>query len=340
MSSAALQHPSAAAPRIEWLRFGIPAALVAVLAVFSVAAPGFLTLANVTGVLVNNVALTAIVAIAMTLAVASGGTDLAVGTAVDLGSLAFVSAVGAGQPVGLACLCGLLAGVGTGLFNALLIARLGITPFLATLGTLFIGHSLQQLLTDGGNPVYVPAGHIPPALAFMGHGSLAGVPLSLWIVAILAGGAWLILERSRFGREVLAVGTQIEVATYSGLPVRRVLTLVYVGSAAIAAIAGILLSAHVNAYVPYSGNAYLLDSIGAAFIGTSLSRTRRANIPGTILGVLLFGFVANGLLLVGWNFYWQQVGTGVLIFAALLLAFAGRDAASGRGGASGRRGPA
>ena len=333
MSSAALQHHRIAAPRAEWLRFGIPAVLVAVIAAFSVAAPGFLTPANLVGVLVNNVALTAIVAIAMTLAVASGGTDLSVGTSVDLGSLAFVSAVGSGQPVGLACLYGLLAGIGTGLFNALLIARLGITPFLATLGTLFIGHSQQQLLTDGGNPVYVPAGHIPPALAFIGHGSLAGVPLSLWIVALLAGGAWLILERSRLGREVLAVGTQIEVATYSGLPVRRVLTLVYVASATIAAVAGILLSAHVNAYVPYSGNAYLLDSIGAAFIGTSLSRTRRANIPGTILGVLLFGFVANGLLLVGWNFYWQQVGTGVLIFAALLLAFAGRSGgASGRGG--------
>ena len=76
--------------------------------------------------------------------------------------------------------------------------------------------------------------------------------------------------------------------------------------------------------MPYSGNAYLLNSIGAALIGTSLSRTRRTNIPGTILGVLLFGFVSNGLLLVGWNFHWQQVGTGVLIFLALLLAFAGR----------------
>lgn len=312
----------------DLLRFGVPAALVLVLAVFSAAAPGFLTPANITGVLVNNVALTAIVAIAMTLAVASGGTDLSVGTAVDLGSLAFVTAVGAGLPMPAACLFGLAAGIGTGLFNAVLIAGLRITPFLATLGTLFIGHSLQQLATDGGNPVYVPAGQAPPALAVIGHGAALGVPLSLWLVAFLGFGAFLLIERTRFGREVLAVSTEAQVALYSGLPVRRILTLVYVASAAVASLASILLSAHVSAYVPYSGNAYLLNSIGAAFIGTSLSRARRANIPGTILGVLLFGFVQNGLLLIGWNFYWQQVGTGALIFLALLLAFAGRGGAA------------
>ena len=315
-------------PAADLMRFGLPAMLVLVLAVFSVLAPGFLTAANVTGVLVNSVALNAIVALAMTLAVASGGTDLSVGTAVDLGGLAFVAVVSAGQPVALAVLCGLLAGIGTGLFNALLIARLGITPFLATLGTLFIGHSLQQLATDGGNPAYVPAGRIPPALAFIGHGTCLGIPLSLGLTAFLSAGIGLLLTRTRFGREVLAVGIQAPVAVYSGLPVRRILALVYVASGAIAALSGILLSAHVNAYVPYAGNAYLLDSIGAAFIGTALSRTGRANVPGTLLGVALFGFMTNGLLLIGWNFYWQQVGTGVLILLTLILAFAGRGRAA------------
>lgn len=324
MSLVTVQRRRLSPPTAGIVRLGIPITLVLVGIAFSATAPGFLTVANVTGVLVNNVALAAIVAIAMTLAVAAGGTDLSVGTAVDLSGLAFITAIGAGQPVALAALYGLLAGIGTGLFNALLIARLSITPFLATLGTLFIGHSLQQLATDGGNPVYVPPGRASAALAFVGHGSVLGVPFALWLVLILGVGTWLLLERARFGREVVAVGTQVEVAVHSGLPVRRILALVYVASAAIAALAGILLSAHVNAYVPYAGNAYLLDSIGAAFIGTSLSRNRRPNIPGTILGILLFAFVSNGLLLVGWNFYWQQVGTGVLIFVTLAFVFAGR----------------
>jgi ribose transport system permease protein len=80
----------------------------------------------------------------------------------------------------------------------------------------------------------------------------------------------------------------------------------------------------VKAYVPLSGNGYLLNAIGAAFIGTTLSPTRRPSVPGTLLGVLLLSLVANGLLLTGWNFYWQQVATGALIFAVLALSFAGR----------------
>jgi len=328
MSVSAIPASTRARPG-DLLRLGVPFALALLFVFFSFAAPGFLTVSNIVGVLVNNVALAAIVAIAMTLTVAAGGTDLSVGVAVDLGGLALVTAITAGLSVPTACLLGVLAGLGVGVFNAIVIAGFSITPFLATLGALFVGHSLQQLTTDGGNPVYIPAAAIPPSLAFLGHGSVLGIPVALWIVAILGVGAWAALDRLRFGREALAIGTQPEVARYSGLPVRRVTALVYIASAAISSVAGILLTAHVNAYVPYSGNAYLLNSIGAAFIGASVSRQRRANIPGSILGVLLFGFVANGLLLIGWNFYWQQVGTGVLIFLALILAFAGRRSADG-----------
>ena len=85
--------------------------------------------------------------------------------------------------------------------------------------------------------------------------------------------------------------------------------------------AGLILSATVNVYVPYSGNAFLLNAIGATFIGTTLRPLGRPNVLGTVLGVLLLSIVANGLLLTGLNFYWQQVGTGALIFAVLSLSF-------------------
>jgi ribose transport system permease protein len=88
--------------------------------------------------------------------------------------------------------------------------------------------------------------------------------------------------------------------------------------------AGIVVSSTVSAYVPMSGNAFLLNSIGATFIGTTLARSARANIAGTLLGVLFLNVVANGLLLIGWNFYWQQVATGALIFAVLAFSFASR----------------
>lgn len=150
-------------------RYGLVLALIVVFAIFSLTTSTFLTFANLQSVLVNNFTLLAIVSVAMTFAVASGGIDLSVGTAVDMASFAFVSVVLAGQPVAIAALAGLVAGGLVGAFNALLISGIGISPFLATLGTLFIGRSIQQMLTNGGNPVYLPrtACPLPSALSAM-----------------------------------------------------------------------------------------------------------------------------------------------------------------------------
>jgi len=305
-------------------RFGVIVALAGVVLFFGSVTPTFLAPSNLLAVLVNNFALLATVSVAMTIAARAGGLDLSVATAIDLGGLAFIAALAAGQAAGTALLAGLAAGAATGAFNAALIAGLRITPFLATLGTLFIGRSVQQLLADGGNPIYVGAAGQPAVLAFIGHGAVLGVPVSLWLVGVLAVLFTLVFARTRFGREATAIGVQPTVSYFSGLPVGRVQTAAYMLSGLIAAAAGIVLAASVSAYVPYSGNAFLLNAIGATFIGTTLDRSGRPNVPGTLLGVLLLALVGNGLLLIGWNFYWQQVGQGVLIFLALVFCFAGR----------------
>jgi ribose transport system permease protein len=303
-------------------------ALVAVLAVFSIATPTFLTLANLQSILVNNFTLLAIVAIAMTFAVSVGGIDLSVGTAVDFASFAFVSLVLAGQPVALAAVAGLGAGAAVGAFNAVLISGIGISPFLATLGTLFIGRSIQQLLTNGGNPVYLPPTGVPEAFRFLGRGAIAGIPVPLIVAAVIIAGATLILTRARFGRVALAIGIQPSVVRYSGIAARAHVAVAFILAGLIAAVTGLILSATVTVYIPSSGNAFLLNAIGATFIGTTLSRLGRPNVPGTVLGVLLLSIVANGLLLTGLNFYWQQVGTGLLIFAVLALSFINRRKAT------------
>lgn len=303
-------------------------ALITVFAIFSFASPTFLTIANLQSILVNNVTLLAIVAIAMTFAVSVGGIDLSVGTAVDFASFAFVSLVLAGQPVAVAALAGLGAGAAVGAFNAILISGIGISPFLATLGTLFIGRSIQQLLTNGGNPVYLPPSGVPEAFRFLGRGAIAGIPVPLIIAAIIILGATVVLTRARFGRVALAIGIQASVVRYSGIAARAHVAVAFILAGLIAAVAGLILSATVTVYIPSSGSAFLLNAIGATFIGTTLSRLGRPNIPGTVLGVLLLGIVANGLLLTGLNFYWQQVGTGLLIFAVLALSFITRRKAS------------
>ena len=150
------------------------------------------------------------------------------------------------------------------------------------------------------------------------------MPLPLWGVILLGLLFGIVLSRGRLGREILAAGTQPQLARYSGLSTRLISLQVFIGSAFACGVAGILLSSTVNAYVPMSGNAFLINAIGAVFMGTTLSRTGRANVPGTLLGVLFINVIANGLLLIGWNFYWQQVATGALIFGVLAFSFASK----------------
>ncbi|MBK5541748.1 ABC transporter permease [Pseudomonas sp. TH05] len=317
MSGLTLNPRARALALLDRLPAILPLLVLGIVLFFSFSAPGFLSVGNLSSLVLNNFVLLAVVAIGMTWAVAAGGIDLSVGTALDFASLGFVVSLNAGLGLGLAILVALAAGAGAGLFNALLIAGLRITPFLATLGTLFIGTSVQQLLSDGGQPIYIAKDVLPGISSLL----LLGIPLPLYLVAALAGGYGLVLARGRLGREIQAVGAQPQLAYYSGLSPRRILARVFVGSALACAVAGILLSSTVNAYVPMSGNAFLINAIGAVFMGTTLSRQGRPNVLGTLLGVLFINVIANGLLLIGWNFYWQQVATGSLIFLVLAASF-------------------
>ena len=300
------------------LRNSLLLGFILVFMALGIAAPGFLAWNNLVSVILNEFTLAAIISLGMTLVISAGGIDLSVGSAADIASLAFVASVGAQQPFWLALVTGLVGALLVGALNAFLIAGIRISPLLATLSTLFIATSVQQLATNGGQPIYLIAGTLPAAFSFLGRGQLFGVPIQIYIVAILAIAFSVLLHKSRFGRYVFALGAQPGVAWYSGIRVASI-SVVYILSATVCGIAGILLSVTVKAYVPQSGNAYLLWTIGSAFIGTTLHSEGRPSIAGTLLGVLLLSIVRNGLLLIGWNFYWQQVATGLLIFAVLAL---------------------
>jgi ribose transport system permease protein len=308
------------------LRFTMVFAFLAVFIFLSIQAPSFFNGSNLLNLLVNNFALLALVSLGMTLVTSTGGIDLSVGTAIDIGSLVYISLVSSHHSLPAAVFGGLLGALLVGGFNAFLISVLRITPFLATLGTLFVGESVQQLATNGGQPIYLITGDLPRGFMDIGRGIFLGVPIPLYIVGIAIVGFLLLIQRTRFGRCAVAIGAQSEVALYSGIQVRRTTGVVYLLSALVCGVAGIILSSTVKAYVPLSGNAYLLDSIGATFIGTTLHAEGRPSVIGTVLGVLLLSIVTNGLLLIGWNFYWQQVGTGVLIFLVLAVSFLGRRA--------------
>ncbi len=306
-------------------RSALVAALAAVFILFAALAPGFLSGANLLSVLVNNFALLAIVAIAMTFAVSAGGIDLSVGTAVDFSSFAFVSLVLAGQPVALAALGGLAGGALVGLFNAVLIAGIGISPFLATLGTLFVGRSVQQLLTNGGNPVYLPPAGVPEAFLQLSLGRwLFGIPNNIVIMAAVLGGLWILVERTALGQEIQAVGGNPAAARLAGINVDRIKILGFMVSGMCAALTGILLASRLGSGTTSAADSYLLTAFAAVFLGSATMRDGEFHVLGTFVGVLIIAFGFNGLNIFGAPTFSQYIFQGAILIVAVGLASLGR----------------
>jgi ribose transport system permease protein len=308
----------------DLVRLVTPAALILLFVVFAIASPTFRTPGNVLHILVNNFTLPAIVALGMTLVVSAGGIDLSVGTCADIAAMVSVTLMSRGHGLALSLAAGLGGALCVGIVDAVLVTGFSISPFLATLGVLFIGESVQQLATNGGTPIYLVSNFPAAGLDFLAHGMIFGLPLPLWILAVAVVIVQGLLTRTPFGRHIRAIGAEPQVARYSGLPIRRATSFVYILSALLCGVAGLLLAATVKSYVPLSGNGFLLDAIGAVFVGTTISRETKPNVLGTLLGVFLFGMLHNGLLLIGWNFYWQQVAIGLLVFAVLGASFLSR----------------
>jgi len=285
---------------------------LAVLAAFGVLSPKFLTAANLTNLFVQSSS-TAIVGIGMTFVLLTAGVDLSVGAIMFVAAAVAGKLVLGGAPLPVALLAILAVGIVYGAFNALLITRLRIIAFIATLGTLYIGRGLGLWITQ------TRAMNLPDSFLALGSAKWLGVPLPLWIFATVLAGAHLVLTRTPFGRQLYAVGNNPEAAKRAGLNTRRLLASVYVISGLCAAIGGILSLAQLGAVSPTFGTNREFSAIAAAVLGgTSLFGGRGAVFPGTVLGALLIQSVENGLVILNADPYLYPLVTSAIIFVAVL----------------------
>jgi ribose transport system permease protein len=275
-----------------------------------------LTQASVVGVL----------AIGMTFVIATAGIDLSVGSMVAAAGLFGGILVDDGSGGTFLFILGAL-GFATllGTVNATAVAYGRVVPFIATLAMFSIGRGLALLLNHK-----LPVGLLDLnggsfgepntfSLLWFGTGRILGIPISVYIFLAVAIGGWVLLNRTRYGRYVVAVGGNREAARIAGVPVRRIIFSVYVLSGLLAGVATVLLCARLGSASPVSGNLYELDAIGAVVIGGTSLAGGRATIVGTFLGVLTFALIFSLMTQLNLSTEVQQVTKGAIVLGAVLL---------------------
>lgn len=299
-----------------WLRLidCAPLALFAVvLCVFGLKSDRFLTADNLTQILVQSSS-TAVVATGMTFVLLTAGVDLSVGAIMFIGAGIAGKMALAGQPLPLCLLAMVGVGVLGGAVNALLVTRLKLVPFIATLATLYIGRGVGRWLTQ------TRAMNLPDSFLALGSAKWLGIPLPLWITGAVLLVAQSVLSNTPFGRQLYALGNNAEAARKSGLHTTRLLASVYVLAGLCAGIGGILALSQLGSVSPKFGEFYEFDAITAAVLGgTSLFGGRGKVFPGTFLGAVLLKSIFNGLVIVQADPYLYPLGTSAIIFAALLV---------------------
>ncbi|MGY4922045.1 ABC transporter permease [Streptomyces sp. 900105755] len=254
-----------------------------------------------------------IVALGMALAIGTEGVDLSVGSVMALATSLLSLYLGYGPWI--ATLIAVVAGAAVGVANGALIAFVGVQPIVATLALMVAGRGLALVLLPQLKDVH------DPGLAALGSGDVSGVPYLVLIAAAFALLVAFVMRRTTFGRQVLAIGDSRAAARLAGLPVRRVLVVVYVCSGALAAIAGVLATARLAASDPTSlGTLMVLSAITAVVVGGTPLSGGRVRIGGTVAGAVLIQLLTTTLIKHDLPPSWTQIAQAVVIVLAVYAA--------------------
>lgn len=289
-------------------RYAIYVALVVECAVLAAASDAFFTVDNLANLLRQN-AFPAIIAAGMTFTILTAGIDLSVGSVVGLAGVLTAEALAHGWGLLPAIGVGLAVGAAVGLVNGLIVTRVRIPPFIVTLAMMLVVRGLAYKITDART-----ISNLPPVLSPLSR----GLPMTAAMVVVYVL-AWLVLERTAFGRHVYAIGGNADAAWLSGVRVNRVLLSVYVLCGLAAGLAAVLVAARLNAGYPLAGELYELDAVAAVVVGGTSLFGGRGSIWGTLAGAFFIGILNNGLNLYNVSPYDQMVAKGVVLLAATSL---------------------
>ena len=294
---------------------GILLAFLLLVAVGALQSPHFLTVDNFANV-ARQASIAGILGIGMTFVILTAGIDLSVGSILGVVAIGFASMMAAGVPWPLAILLAMTLGAIVGGVNGLGITRGGLQPFIMTLGMLVIARGVTLTYSDA-KPIAVGASAAD--IAWIGNGSVGGMPVPFLLFVGIAALAWFTLRHTTFGRQVYAVGDNPEAARLSGIATNRVIFSVYVISGLCAAISALIVVSRLAAAEATQGEGFELDAIAIVVIGGTSLFGGAGGVGGTLIGAGIVAVVNNLLNLIGVPPFSQRIAKGLIILGAVLL---------------------
>lgn len=300
---------------IQWLTkySGQVGFLIVLYIALSLSTEVFMSTTNQINVM-RQISVTMYMSCAMTVILLTGGIDLSMGAVMAVAGMVTAYMSAAGISFVLSMLGGLLVGTLCGLINGLLIANTSMPPFIVTYSMQSILRGIVYVITDT-NTMRLTS----PAFLDLGSGSLGFLPYPVIYMIIIIIITWIILNRTRLGRHMYAIGGNPQAAAFAGINIKRVRTFIYTLSGALAALSGLVLTSRNSSMQPSLGIGMEMDAIAAVVLGGTSMAGGQGTIGGTIIGAFIIGFMNNGLNLLGMSSFYQYIAKGIIILFAIYI---------------------
>lgn len=299
--------------------YTMPLFLLMLFVVSLIFVPRFSDIGNLINVLMQ-ITINALIATGMTFVILTGGIDLSVGSVAALTGIVASTVINLMPNSGILMSTVVIFGTSVviggfcGAVNAFNVSKLKVPPFVATLAMMSIARGLAYVLTNA-KPVF----GMPDAFGWIGLGYVGIIPVMVIIMVIILAAAYIVLQKTSFGRYVFAVGSSEDVSQLSGINVKMIKARVYIICGILAALAGAVLASRLQAGQPAAANGYELNAIAAVAMGGTSMSGGRGGIAQTVIGLCVIGIINNALSLLGVSSYWQTIAMGAIILVAVIF---------------------
>lgn len=305
--------------KTEWNNMGIIIALIVMVIFFSVSTTSFLTPNNLANI-ARQISIVGICAVGMTCVILTGGIDLSIGSLIGIVVVTCATFMSNGVNPFLVVIIGIAIGAAIGVLNATCITFLKIPPMITTLGMMISLRGATYLIS-GGMPIY----GIPEGFKILGQGSIGLIPISMILMVLVFVFGYILLGKSVFGRRIYGIGGNEETTRLSGVNVKKEIYKIYIMVGVLGSLAALTLMSRVNSGQPSAGDGYEMDIITAVVLGGVSVSGGEGKLSKVIVGVIFMGVLANGMMMLNINEYWQRVVKGIVLIVAVAVDIRSRE---------------